>query len=128
MSTEQKTELNILQKADLLLKLQTGQNIDDLLAGLSALQLQETQNFLIEEIQYIHRLNDNPTPSTEEIKSNFETATNYYYKQDCKEPLESCFDESCFKANPACFSKKMRSHISVLTNLLLPLFNKNMAE
>ncbi len=104
----------------ILLKIQDEEDIFSLLSGLNAEEMKEVRDFLEEELIYLSQLRDKTPIQTSEIKSSYEPIPNYYYKQNCREPLESCINETCLYANPQCFNNKMKLQIEVLVRLLKP--------
>ena len=124
MNSKGETSLSSIRLSMILIKIQNGESLDPVFSESSAEEMKEIRNFLESEIIYLSRLRDEKTISLSEIKSNFEPAPNYYYKQDCREPLESCLNETCLASNPVCFSRKMRMHIDVLTKILTPYLEK----
>ncbi|OPX34076.1 hypothetical protein B1H10_04425 [candidate division KSB1 bacterium 4484_188] len=117
-------KLSTVQRGAILLKIQNGESVDSILSKMSAEEHKELRDFLETELLYLSELRDEKRLNLSQIKSNYEPAPNYYYKQDCHEPLESCLNETCLNANPDCFSRKMRTHIDVLIKLLTPFLEK----
>jgi hypothetical protein len=115
-----KNEIPAIKRGQILLTIQKGKDLEAAIADMTALQLRELRNFLEEEIKYLSHLKDEAPLELSDIKSKYEPGPNYYYKNDCREPLESCLNETCFQTNQDCFSRKMRSHIEVLSILLEP--------
>ena len=54
----------------------------------------------------------------EEIKSNYKPIPDYYYSYDCRESLDSCYNEACLASNPNCFSRKVKEQIKITLDLL----------
>lgn len=118
----------ILQRAEFLIKFIKYGSQEELLVGLSASQLQELRNFLENELLYLTSMNGRSL-SRDRVKSKYPSVHDYYYRYDCRETLDSCYNETCLGLNPNCFSRKMREQIKVLLELLGPyLMEKNEAE
>ena len=111
-------ELGISRKAQILLQLLDKEPPADIFADLSAPQLQDLRDFLESQILHLASLRDQGQLSLAEIKGRLEPVPNYYYKQDCREPLEACLNETCLASNPICFSNKMKSQIQVILMIL----------
>ena len=118
-----KQKLSPFLRVEIMLKLINTGNIDELLPGFTAPQLQELRNFLEQQILHLSRVKDTSPITLAEIKAEFEPIPNYYWSQDCREPLESCFTETCITSNPGCFSQKMKRQLTVLLNRLQPYLN-----
>jgi len=106
--------LSVIKKAELLLRILNKENLEKILEQFTPGQLQEIRNYLESQVLL---LTDSDFTITD-IKSHFEPIPNYYYRQDCREPLEACFNETCMANNPQCFSNKMRGQINVLLSML----------
>lgn len=124
MANTLKKNINLIFLGKLLLRLQNGEDLGPILETASAIDLQKIRNFLEGEIQYFSAQRDSKTQSLSEIKSNYEPPQNYYYKQECREPLEACLNETCLNANPKCFSRKMKANLKVLVKLVTPYLEK----
>lgn len=122
-----KRKLSIIQKSAIMLDLLNGKSINEQFKQLSAPQLQDLRNYLEEQLVFMSATGSPEGLTLAEIKNTLEPIPNYFYKQDCREPLEACFNETCIASNPSCFSNKMKSQLSVILNLLkeyLPGENK----
>ncbi len=115
------SNVTILEKSEILLRIQKGDPLDDLFQNFDARQMQQVRDFLEKEIQYLNKIKFDTTVSLQEIRNNYEPIPNYYYKQTCREPLEACLNETCFVSNPECFSRKMKLQINTLIKLITPL-------
>ncbi|GAB4371020.1 MAG: hypothetical protein Kow0042_13530 [Calditrichia bacterium] len=124
MAPETKTQLSILTLGKVLLKIQNGESLDTIINQLSAPEMKKLRNFLESEAIYLSSLLDDSLLGLSQIKSNYEPVPNYYYKQDCREPLESCLNETCLGSNPVCFSQKMKLQIEALIKLVTPYLEK----
>lgn len=114
-------KLNIIQRTDILLKLvHQEEEPGQIFARLNAHQLQELRNFLENQILHFSKLKDDTPLSLSGIKEKLEPIPNYYYKQDCREPIDACYNETCITSYPQCFSKKMKLQLKVI----LELFSK----
>ncbi len=110
--------VGLLNRAKIMESIVLGKDIEELLKTFSAPQLQELRTFLLDEVVYLSREMDESPKTISEVKALFEPIPNYYYRQDCREPLEACYNETCFASNPGCFSRKMFAQIAVLLKLL----------
>lgn len=114
-----KNKLSVIKKTEILLKLINGDgNIEELYANLSAFQMQDLRNFLEHQILHFSDQQDANPLTLAEIKSRLEPIPNYYYKQDCREPLDSCYNETCVASYPSCFSKKMKTQLKIIVKML----------
>jgi hypothetical protein len=114
-----KNKLGMVRKTEILLKLVNGEDgLEEIYSKLSAFQMQDLRNFLEHQILHFSARQDEPPLTLAEIKSRLEPIPNYYYKQDCREPLDSCYNETCIASYPGCFSKKMKTHLNVILELL----------
>jgi len=112
-------KLGVVQKTNILLSILANTTLDNTdVSKLSAPQLQDLRDFLEQQIHHFSALQDETPLTFENIKNQLEPIPNYYHKQDCREPLEACYNETCLASNPTCFSKKMRSQIGVLIETL----------
>ena len=112
-------KLGVVQKTNILLSFLANATVDSTdISNLSAPQMQDLRNFLEQQIRHFSALQDEKGLMLEDIKNQLEPIPNYYHKQDCREPLEACYNETCLASNPTCFSKKMRSQIRVLVEIL----------
>jgi len=112
-------KLSVVQKTNILLSILANATVDSTdIANLSAPQMQDLRNFLEQQIRHFSALQDEKALTPEDIKNQLEPIPNYYHKQDCREPLEACYNETCLVSESTCFSKKMRSQIRVLVEIL----------
>ena len=112
--------LNLIIRANILKTLLEGQSLEAVYPRLTVYQLQELRDFLQEEVVYLSGLKDDSPLTIADVKERYEPIPNYYYRQDCREPLDSCYNETCLTSNPICFSKKMKGQLSELVQLLQP--------
>ena len=113
------SRLGVVKKSEILMRLLAGENLDESYRRLTAPQMRDLRDFL--EAQVVHLSGHGDTPlSKADITQKLEPVPNYYYKQDCREPLEACFNETCLASNPICFSNKMKSQLAVIRDLLMP--------
>jgi hypothetical protein len=110
-------KLDVLQKAEFLLKLINGESLDSLVSELSAFQLKAFRNLLEDELLYLSSLNGDRL-ERDRIRSKYPSVNNYYYTYDCREELDDCHNETCLDVNPNCFSRKMKEQIQVLVDML----------
>ncbi|NOX35959.1 MAG: hypothetical protein GXO78_00325 [Calditrichaeota bacterium] len=110
--------LNLLIRAHILKRLLNGESLEQVYPRLTVYQLQELRDFLQEEVVYLSSMKDDPPLTVADIKERYEPIPNYYYRQDCREPLDSCYNETCLTSNPICFSKKMKGQLAELVKLL----------
>lgn len=123
-----KPRLGVIKKSEMLLHLLRGEMLDKDLKKLSAPQLQDLRNFLENQIKHLSEDSEGGGYSLTDIKNHLEPIPNYYYKQDCREPLEACFNETCLASNPSCFSNKMRGQVGEILTLLKPLLEGQNSE
>ena len=116
-----KKPLGLLKQSDLLVALLTDGDYKTLLKKMKSTEVRAARDFLIDQVISCSEKNDAPVPTREAIQKGFEPIPNYFYKQDCREPLESCFNETCLTSNPGCFSKKVQAQIDVVVRQLQPL-------
>ncbi len=109
--------IGLLTKAEILVLLSRDLGIDKVLANMNARQLLEVRTFLEREITYLADKSDHKVLNPGDLKSKYEPIPNYYYRQDCREPLESCYNETCISADPDCFGRKMYGQIMVLSTM-----------
>jgi hypothetical protein len=110
--------LNTLQKAKILKQILDGQKIDHYFHEFSAPQMKDLRDFLENQILDLSKRSDENPLERQEIKGKYQPTPEYYHQQDCNEPLDSCLDETCYKANPVCFGLKMSAHMNILVNLI----------
>jgi hypothetical protein len=118
MTAEPQKKVPILRKAQILLKLMSKEEIESFYSELSAIQLKDLRNFFEEEVCHLSSINDTSPLSRENLKAKYEPVDRYYTRQDCREPMEACTSETCYTSNPICFSRKMETHINILTEIL----------
>jgi hypothetical protein len=106
-------KLSLLEKSEFLLNLLKSEDTQELISELNVFQIKELRNFLENELHYIASKH-NDSLSINRIKSKYPSVHDYYYMYDCREELDSCYNETCLAANPNCFSRKMKEQIDVL--------------
>lgn len=112
-------KLSVLQRSEILLKLLKTGDVSELYPHLSAPQMRDLRNLIEQQvIRLSAAAGDELGP--QKIKDELEPVPNYYYKQDCQEPLDVCYNETCLASNPICFSNKMKSQLEVLVKLVRP--------
>ncbi len=124
MLKEAKLTLPIIKRSQIILKLWQKEDITATYKEFTAEEMKELRDFLEKEILYFSNRGDETPVSLAEIKSHFVPVTNFYYNEGCKEPLEACLNETCLYSNPGCFSRKMKSQIEVLVDLMSPYLTK----
>jgi hypothetical protein len=120
--------LSIFQRSEAMMKIIDAEELETLFSHLSALQMRDLRNFLENQLVYLATLNKESVMGQSIIRAKYEPAGEYFRRQNCGEPLESCLDESCHPNNPVCFSMKMSLQIKVLQDLLKPYLEKPAAE
>lgn len=114
-----KNKLGVIKKAEVTLKLLQGKAaIEDIYPRLNAFQMQDLRDYLEQQVIHFSALKDETPLTLAEIKSKLEPIPNYYYKQDCREPVDACFNETCIASYPSCFSNKMKTQLKVILELL----------
>jgi|GEM_PF-4338733 len=112
--------LSILQKARLCTDLASGIPLEEALRGFSASELQHVRDYLKQQILYYSATLDRKQLMPQDLNEIIGPIPNYYHKQDCREPLEACLNETCISSFPHCFSRKMNEQSNSLVNVLLP--------
>ncbi len=114
-----KNKLGVIKKAEVVLKLlQDHTAIEDIYPRLNAFQMQDLRDYLEQQVVHFSALRDETPLTLAEIKSKLEPIPNYYYKQDCREPMDACFNETCIASYPGCFSNKMKTQLKVILEML----------
>jgi hypothetical protein len=106
-------KLSPLERTQILMHILQHKDPEQIFIRLSATQMKDLRDFLENEIVYVSSSQGSPVKKNE-LKDTYPVTSEYYRKQDCHEPLESCLDETCYRANPVCFSLKMKTHIAIL--------------
>ncbi|RMF60388.1 MAG: hypothetical protein D6748_04195 [Calditrichaeota bacterium] len=125
---DKKSHIGYFRKAIFLMQLIRGGDLGSIIDPLNAHQLQELRNFLEDQIIYLSNKRDLNPLTLAEIKTNLEPIPNYYWAQDCREPLEACFNETCLTSNSQCFSKKMKQQINALIKILKPYLSPQLVS
>ena len=111
-------KISLMDKGQILLKIKDEESLDQYFSRLSAIQLKDLRDFLEEEVVYLTKIHNNGGISKTKIKNEYESVDAYFHRQDCREPYESCANETCYTTNPICFGRKMESHIEKLIKLI----------
>lgn len=111
-------KIGITTRSEILLKLIHQEDWADTVSRLTAPQLQDLRNFLEQQVVHLSASSGGQKLTEEALRSKLEPVPNYYYKQDCREPLEACINETCLASNPGCFSKKMHTQLEVILSVL----------
>ena len=117
MIKKSKKNFSLLQRAEFLVTLINSQNSEEFISKLNASELQSLRDFLEDEVLFMaphHGLQ----LTKEQIKSSYPSVHDYYYSYDCRESLDSCYNEACLASNPNCFSRKMREQIKTTLDWL----------
>jgi hypothetical protein len=117
MKKNSTNKFGLLHKAEFLVKLVNNQDSEDLISELNASQLQKLRDFLESELIFLSSYNG-ARLTREQIRSNYKPIPDYYYSYDCRESLDSCYNEACLASNPNCFSRKMKEQIRITLDLL----------
>lgn len=117
MAKKSKNNFNLLQKAEFLIKLINNQDSEEVISRLNASELQELRDFLEDEVLFLTSHNGAQL-TKEHLKSNYKPIPDYYYSYDCRESLDSCYNEACLASNPNCFSRKVKEQINITLGLL----------
>lgn len=112
--------LSILQKARLSTDLASGIPLSEALKGFSASEMQQVRNYLKEQILHYSASLDRKQLMTQDLDEAVGPIPNYYHRQDCREPLEACLNETCISSFPQCFSRKMNEQSASLAEILFP--------
>jgi hypothetical protein len=121
-------KLSLFQRTEVMMKIIGAEDLETFFSQLSALQMRDLRNFLENQLIYLASLNKEPVMGQSIIRAKYEPAGEYFRRQNCGEPLESCLDESCHPHNPVCFSMKMSLQIKILQDLLKPYLEKPAVE
>lgn len=124
MTRNSNKKFSLFEKVELMMKLIRNEDCEEIISKLTVVQLKELRNFLENELLFLASLH-NDSLSINKIKSKYPSIHDYYYTYDCREELDSCYNESCFPSNPNCFSRKMREQIDVLISQLKKYLIKN---
>ena len=124
MTRNSNKKFSLFEKVELMMKLIRNEDCEEIISKLTVVQLRELRNFLENELLFLASLH-NDSLSINKIKSKYPSIHDYYYTYDCREELDSCYNESCFPSNPNCFSRKMREQIDVLISQLKKYLIKN---
>ncbi|MEL6820191.1 MAG: hypothetical protein AAFP70_00420 [Calditrichota bacterium] len=116
--------LRTLQKARLCTDLASGVPLADALKEFSASEMQLVRNYLKEQILHYSASIDRKQLMPQDLAEAIGPIPNYYHKQDCREPLEACLNETCISSFPHCFSRKMNEQSESLAKLLFPYLIK----
>jgi hypothetical protein len=120
--------LSIFQRSEAMMKIIDAEELETFFSHLSALQMKNLRNFLENQLIYLATMKKEPVMGQSIIRAKYEPAGEYFRRQNCGEPLESCLDESCHPNNPVCFSLKMSLQIKVLQDLLKTYLGKPATE
>ncbi|MGH1364027.1 MAG: hypothetical protein ACRBF0_10755 [Calditrichia bacterium] len=120
-----KQKLGFLQKAKLSNSLLLGENTSHYTKGLSAVEMQQLRDYFEQQILYYSSKQDRKKLVIQDLKEAIGPVPNYYHKQDCREPIEACLNETCIASYPPCFSRKMEGQINALAKILRPYIAKN---
>ena len=118
-------KISLMDKGQILLKIKDEESLDQYFSRLSAIQLKDLRDFLEEEVVYLTKIHNNGGISKTKIKNEYESVDAYFHRQDCREPYESCANETCYTTNPICFGRKMESHIEKLIKLIKSYLDKS---
>ena len=124
MTRNSNKKFSLFEKVELMMRLIRNEDCEEIISKLTVVQLKELRNFLENELLFLASLH-NDSLSINKIKSKYPSIHDYYYTYDCREELDSCYNESCFPSNPNCFSRKMREQIDVLISQLKKYLIKN---
>ena len=124
MTRNSNKKFSLFEKVELMMRLIRNEDCEEIISKLTVVQLRELRNFLENELLFLASLH-NDSLSINKIKSKYPSIHDYYYTYDCREELDSCYNESCFPSNPNCFSRKMREQIDVLISQLKKNLIKN---
>lgn len=127
MNKNSNNKFGLLQKAEFLVRLISDPDSEELTSGLSASQLQKLRDFLESELIFFSSHNGAQLTG-EELKSKYKPIPDYYYSYDCRESLDSCYNEACLASNPNCFSRKMKEQIKISLDLLSEYLRKEKKE
>ena len=117
MTKKLNRNLSLLAKSEFLIKLLKNEDYQELISELTVFQIKELRDFLESELFYLVSANKGSL-NLKRIKSKYPSIHDYYYSYDCREELDSCYNETCLASNPNCFSRKMREQIEVLLSQL----------
>lgn len=112
--------LSILQRARLSSDLASGVPIEEAVKGFSASEMQKVRNYLKEQILHYSATLDRKQLMPQDLDEAVGPIPNYYHRQDCREPLEACLNETCISSFPHCFSRKMNEQSESLAKILFP--------
>ena len=124
MTRNSNKKFSLFEKVELMMRLIRNEDCEEIISKLTVVQLKELRNFLENELLFLASLH-NDSLSINKIKSKYPSIHDYYYTYDCREELDSCYNESCFPSNPNCFSRKMREQIDLLLRQLKKYLIKN---
>jgi hypothetical protein len=124
MTRNSNKKFSMLEKVELMMKVIRNEDCEQIISKFTVFQLKELRDFLENELLFLASFNNNSL-NINKIKSGYPSIHDYYYAYDCREDLDSCYNESCFASNPNCFSRKMREQIDILLSQLKKYLIKN---
>ncbi len=105
-----------------------GRPLDELVKKLDAGEVQQLRNYLEAQVLHLSQQADKHPLSLREVKAQYEPIPEYYERQRCNQTLEACWNETCLKANPICFSHKLHGQIDILQKWVNTYLFKTEAE
>ena len=116
---EKQTEyLQLAKKTTALYLLTHNMGITGFLKELTPPELIGLREFLIEQAIDLTDLLSKNTIVREDLLGLMTPIQSYFMSQDCREPLHSCQNDTCFELEPKCFKKKLYGQIGVVYEYL----------
>ena len=111
---KQTTKLPLAKKTTTLYLLTHNKSITGFLKELAPPELTGLREFLLEQAIDLTKLLSKDIIEKEDLLGLMTPIQTYFMSQDCREPLHSCQNDTCYELEPQCFKKKLYGQIGVV--------------
>jgi hypothetical protein len=117
--------LPLAKKTTMLYLLTHNMNITGFLKELTPSELIGAREFLIIQSIDLSDLLSNKKIKKADLNNLMTPIQTYFMSQDCREPLHSCQNDTCFELEPQCFKKKLFGQIGAVYEYIREQISEN---
>ena len=107
-------KLTIAQKAHILFLITHQLSIIEFMKEISIANLLGLREFLYLQAKDLAEKIINKNITKQALQKKMTPVTKYFHSQDCREPLDSCVNDTCYELDPPCFTKKLFGQIGTI--------------
>jgi hypothetical protein len=118
-------KLTTAQKTQVLFLITHQQDIIEFMKEINLINLLGLREFLFLQAKDLAEKLLNKNISRQTLQKKMIPVSKYFHSQDCREPLESCVNDTCYELYPSCFKRKLFGQIGTIYEFIREEIFKN---